>query len=116
EHELTDLIVEADLSAAEEAVRLVGDVETERVAPVLLGPAVADMSADIEAGPVIGDRQHARGRRLVDRLRNICRLRGAAERGRAYQSDKQTTHRALMHLVLSGWNHRAPRDRLRPAG
>src|SRR5205814_1475572 len=85
----------ADRAGASRDARLLGAVATERTPPVLLDPDVADRSADIEAGPVIGDRQHARGRRLVDRLRNICRQRGAAERGRAYQSHKQTTQREL---------------------
>src|SRR5207248_412283 len=114
EHELADLIVEADLSAAEEAVALVRDVEAERIAPVLLGPAVADVAADIESGPVISDRQRAGGRRLVDRPGDIRGERGAAENRQSCQH-KQITDRALMHILLR-LESRAPRDRSRPGG
>src|SRR5947209_2288080 len=100
EHELADLIIEPDLAAAEKAVAFVRDIQAESVAPIFLGPTVTDVAADVESGPIIRDRQHTGGRRLVNRSRDVRGKRDAAEGGRSHYSDKQTTHRATTHLVL----------------
>src|SRR4029077_2917227 len=73
---------------------------TKASAPFLPPPPEAHIPTYIESRPVICDRQHARGRRLVNRPRHVRGMRGPAESGRAHESDKQTTHRALLHFVL----------------
>jgi hypothetical protein len=72
--ELADLVIAADLPAADEcAVMIVVEVrQEERVRPAIVGPGTADVGADIESSPT----EHRRWwwRRGLDR--QISRMRG----------------------------------------
>src|SRR5215218_6800024 len=50
EHQIADLLIDADLSAAEKAVDLIVEAGVD---PVLHSHAVADVATDIDAGPVV---------------------------------------------------------------
>jgi hypothetical protein len=78
EHEIADLLIDADLSAAEKAVDLI--IETG-VKPVLHPDAVADVAANIDAGPVVDRRRH---RHSFDRQvgRKGCRGKQRSKRNR----------------------------------
>jgi hypothetical protein len=55
EYQIANLLIDADLSAAEKAVDLIVEAG---VKPVLHPDAVADVAADIDAGPVVDRRRH----------------------------------------------------------
>ena len=78
---LYDLAVDADLRTAEKARAVAGTevdcsgIEKIHAPPIVGAPPAADMGADLESSPIVGDRRP----RLVDRClgRDIRSVRGA---------------------------------------